>query len=179
MHLAGLHNETKPQSRESHWGLCSIYCDFVLVYCYLSCVWQWFLQSVSEWKAGWSIAARMTCSLFLSLCQPNCWLAAMRERRGYLMRRQCESTWGINGERKRGRKANKLRVIERKWWGQSVIKTQGRWGEDRGRREGMVIDCLVSPHAPVIELIGVVKTKRRKVSVTAEPSKRAIQVKLW
>lgn len=125
-------------------------------------------ESQPEWHAP---------SFFLSV-SPTVGLLQW-ERRGYLMRRQCESTWGINGERKRGRKANKLRVIERKWWGQSVIKTQGRWGEDRGRREGMVIDCLVSPHAPVIELIGVAKTKRREVSVTAEPSKRAIQVKLW
>lgn len=77
----------------------------------------------------------------------------------------------------RGRKANKLRVIERKWHGQGVIKRGGR-REDRDGREGMVIDCLVSPHAPVIELIGVAKTKRREVSLTAEPFRRANRVKL-
>lgn len=42
----------------------------------------------------------------------------------------------------------------------------------------MVIDCLVPPHAPVTELIGVAKTKRREVSVTSEAFRRAVHVKL-
>lgn len=81
-----------------------------------------------------------------------------------------------NGEKKRGRKGDKLRVIGRRE-GPECDKDAGRMKRGQGRREGTVIDCLVSPHAPVTELIGVAKTKRREVSVTSEPFKRAARVR--
>lgn len=88
------------------------------------------------------------------------------------MRSQTRYEWG----KWKRKEVDELRVIEGK--GQSVIKTHGKWRRNRVRREGKVIDCLVSPHAPVTELIGVAKTKRREVSVTSEPFRRAVRVRL-
>lgn len=88
------------------------------------------------------------------------------------MRSQTRYEWG----KWKRKEVDELRVIEGK--GQSVIKTHGKWRQNRVRREGKVIDCLVSPHAPVTELIGVAKTKRREVSVTSEPFRRAVRVRL-
>lgn len=132
---------------------------------------------------------------FLSLCHPDCRHAAVkqREERDKEGGRGEETLWGDNEKPDKvwmnewgGGKWLKKEWIksekkESKARGRSVIKTQGEEDEERTgeRREGTVIDCLVSPHAPVTELIGVAKTKRREVSVTSEPfSRRAVHVKL-
>lgn len=64
-----------------------------------------------------------------------------KERKCYkeTMRSQTRYEWENVFFLKREREDDELSIGK----GQSVIKTQWRW------REGMVIDCLVSPHAPV------------------------------
>lgn len=78
---------------------------------------------------------------------------------------------------RRERKDEKLRVTERKRRGGA--ECDGVKRETRGRKGDVevVIDRLVSPRAPVAELIGV--AGRREVSVTSEPFRGgAARVKL-
>lgn len=136
-----------------------------------------------EWKAGGCLSLERHAPSFSSLTvTPTVgmlqWNRERREREREricykeTMRSQTRYEWG----KWKRKEVDELRVIEGK--GQSVIKTHGKWRQNRVRREGKVIDCLVSPHAPVTELIGVAKTKRREVSVTSEPFRRAVRVRL-
>lgn len=155
-----------------------------------------FLLGVSEIKAGGCLTvlndtfplSSPSVTLTVGMLQWNRERRGIRregeERRRYeeTMRSQTRCEWMNGGGGKWLKKEwIKSEKKESKARGRSVIKTQGEEDEERTgeRREGTVIDCLVSPHAPVTELIGVAKTKRREVSVTSEPfSRRAVHVKL-
>lgn len=116
----------------------------------------------------------MTSFLCFSFRRPDWRHAAVTHREDRDMERegkcngrsQTRYEWGKLSKKERERKRK-----ERRWI------THNRREEERDRvwrrwSEGMVIDCLVSPHAPVTSLIGVAKTKKRDVSVTSEPFQR-------